>query len=107
MDNPCRRKLMSLAAVAPFAGKVLSANTGGPEPQAAARERIHRRYFPDVVLRKQDKKKVRFYEDVIKDKIVTLNFFYAECDGVCPGLTDNLGKVQQSLTERGGRQFLI
>src|SRR5260370_14200820 len=95
MDNPSRRKLLSLAAVAPFAGRVLAANTGGPEPQAAAREKIRRRYFPDVVLRTQDNKKVRFYEDLIKNKIVTINFFYAKCDGVCPGITANLVKVQK------------
>src|SRR5260370_42088967 len=107
MDNPCRRKLMSLAAVAPFAGKVLSANTGGPEPQAVARERIHQRYFPDVVLRTHDNKKGRFYEDLIKDKIVTINFFYAKCDGVCPGITANLVKVQKLLAQRVGRELFM
>jgi protein SCO1 len=90
MHDPSRRKLLSLAALAPFAGKALTANTGGPEPQAVARERIHQRYFPDVVLRTEDNKKVRFYEDLIKDKIVTINFFYAQCEGVCPGITANL-----------------
>jgi len=107
MHDPSRRKLLSLAAVAPFAGKVLSANTGGPEPQAAAREKIRRRYFPDVVLRTQDNKKVRFYEDLIKDKIVTINFFYAKCDGVCPGITANLVKVQKLLGDRVGREIFM
>jgi protein SCO1/2 len=107
MHDPSRRKLLSLAAVAPFAGKVLVANTGGPEPQAAAREKIRQRYFPDVVLRTQDNKKVRFYEDLIKNKIVTINFFYAKCDGVCPGITANLVKVQKLLGERVGRDIFM
>ena len=107
MHDPSRRKLLSLAAVAPFAGRVLAANTGGPEPQAAAREKIRRRYFPDVVLRTQDNKKVRFYEDLIKNKIVTINFFYAKCDGVCPGITANLVKVQKLLGERVGRDIFM
>ena len=107
MHDPSRRKLLSLAALAPFAGKVLTANPGGTESQAAARERIHRRYFPDVVLRTEDNQKVRFYEDLIKNKIVTINFFYAKCDGVCPGITANLVKVQKLLGERVGRELFM
>jgi protein SCO1/2 len=107
MHDPSRRKLLSLAALAPFAGKVLTANPGGTESQAAARERIHRRYFPDVVLRTEDNQKVRFYEDLIKNKIVTINFFYAKCDGVCPGITANLVKVQKLLGERVGRDLFM
>ena len=107
MHDPSRRKLLSLAALAPFAGKVLAADTAGVEPQAVARERIHRRYFPDVVLRTQDNKKVRFYEDLIKNKIVTINFFYAKCEGVCPGITANLVKVQKLLGARVGRELFM
>jgi len=29
-------------------------------------------------------KKVKFYDDVLKDKIVVLNLMYANCEGVCP-----------------------
>ena len=107
MHDPSRRKLLSLAALAPFAGKPLAGNTAGSEPQSVARERIHQRYFPDVVLRTQDNKKVRFYEDLIKDKIVTINFFYARCDGVCPGITANLVKVQKLLGDRMGRELFM
>lgn len=41
----------------------------------SARERIRQRYFPDVLLTTHEGKKVRLYEDLIKDKVVVLNFF--------------------------------
>jgi protein SCO1/2 len=107
MHDPSRRRLLSLAGLAPFAGRVLASDTPGPEPQAVARERIRQRYFPDVVLRTQDNKKVRFYEDLIKNKIVTINFFYAKCEGVCPGITANLVRVQRLMGDRVGRELFM
>jgi protein SCO1/2 len=109
IHDPSRRKLLGLAAMAPFTGRLLAANkdAAGPEPQAVARERIRQRYFPDVVLRTQDNKKVRFYEDLIKNKIVTINFFYAKCEGVCPGITANLVRVQRLMGERVGREMFM
>src|SRR5260370_12091257 len=108
MQDPTRRKLLGLAATAPVASGLFTASTtrAGTRPDDA-REKIHQRYFPDVVLRTQDNKKVRFYQDLIKDKIVTLNFFYAKCEGVCPAITANLVKVQRLLGERVGREIFM
>jgi len=106
MNHPSRRTLLSLAGIAPFAGRAL-ANTPEAEANAEARERIRQRYFPDVVLRTHDNKKVRFYEDLIKNKIVTINFFYAKCEGVCPGITANLVRVQRILGDRVGREVFM
>lgn len=107
IHQPSRRTLLSLAGMAPFAGRLLSADTTGADTQAEARDRLRRRFFPDVVLRTHDNKKVRFYEDLIKNKIVTINFFYANCEGVCPGITANLVKVQKLLGERVGREVFM
>src|SRR5437879_12507526 len=99
--------MLSCAALTQYTCKPQSANTSGYEPQSVARERIHQQYFPDVTLRTQDNKKVRFYEDLIKNKIVTINFFYAKCEGVCPGITANLVRVQRLLGERVGREICM
>jgi protein SCO1/2 len=110
MHDLSRRSLLSLLGMAPIAGSILSAKAGGatgPETQATARERIHRRYFPDVTLRTQDNKQVRFYEDLINGKIVTINFFYANCEGICPLVTANLLKVQKLLGKRVGRDIFM
>ena len=111
MYDPSRRKLLSLLGTVPLARGVLSAAgaTGAfvPETQADARERVRQRYFPNVALRTQDNKKVHFYDDLIKNKIVTINFFYAKCEGVCPGITANLVRVQRLLGERVGRDIFM
>jgi len=99
-----------MAGLMPFASRLIAGDAGTapqPEPQNVARERIRKRYFPDVVLRTQDDRKVRFYKDLIKDKIVTINFFYAQCDGVCPGVTANLVQVQKLLAGRVGRELFM
>ena len=87
MQELSRRKLFGLAAITPFAAilRPHGAEAATTTTAAAAdRERIRRRHFPDVTLLTQDNQKVRFYEDVVKDKIVTINFFYARCEGICP-----------------------
>src|SRR5215510_11488340 len=74
--------------------------SGEPPIDAASRERIRRRYFPDVQLLNHEGKRVRLYTDLIKDKIVTINFMYADCEGICPTVTSNLAQVQRSLKSR-------
>src|SRR5262245_8462120 len=71
------------------------------------REAIHRRYFPEVTLRTQDDKAVRLYDDLVKDKIVVMNFFYATCQGICVPITSNLVKMQSLLKERVGRDIFM
>jgi len=94
-----RRKLLGLAAMTPLAA-ALSPSVPASAPVASARERIRRRYFPDITLLTQDKRKVRLYEDLVKDKIVTINFFYAQCEGICPVVMANLVQVQKLLARR-------
>jgi protein SCO1/2 len=110
MYDLSRRKLMGLLGMAPLAGSILSANAASAiraDGPAAARERIRQRYFPNVTLRTQDNKQVDFYDDLIKGKIVTINFFYGNCEGVCPLITSNLVKVQRLLGERVGRDIFM
>jgi len=73
----------------------------------SARERIRERHFPNVLLTTHDGRKVRFYDDLIKDKIVVINFMYVKCDGVCPGITANLAKLQKLLGSRLGRDIFM
>ena len=107
MHNLSRRKLLSLAAMAPFAGGLLTTHAAAEEADVSPREIIRQRYFPDITLRTQDNKKVRFYDDLIKNKVVTINFFYVRCEGVCPGIMANLVKVQKLLGARVGRDIFM
>jgi len=117
MTNRSRREFLGALGVAPVVAAGLSmipaSATGAPAAAAAdraqeqAREAARLRYFPNLMLRTQDNKKVRFYDDLIKDKVVTINFFYAKCDDVCPIVTSNLVKVQELLGDQVGRQVFM
>ena len=57
--------------------RVLSARSA--TPPLIPSERHWEDRFPDVVLQTHDGRSVRFYEDLIKDKIVAINFMYVGC----------------------------
>jgi protein SCO1/2 len=63
--------------------------------------------FPNVTLRTHEGRSVRFYDDLLKGKIVLINFMYAQCTGICPGMTANLGRVQAALGDRVGRDVFL
>jgi protein SCO1/2 len=71
------------------------------------RERLAERSFPNVMLTTHQGKKVKFYDDLIKDKIVIINFMYVKCEGTCPGTTANLVKVQKLLGDRVGKDIFM
>ena len=101
-----RRSWLRAAVLTPLSAPVVAA-AAGQAPALSPRERIRARYFPNLTLRTEDNRAVRFYDDLIKDKVVILNFMYAECDGICPGMTANLVKVQQLLGRRVGRDIFM
>src|SRR5712692_11231260 len=117
MTNRSRREFLGALGVAPVVAGGLSmipaSATGAPAAAAAdraqeqAREAARLRYFPNLTLRTQDNKNVRFYDDLIKGKVVTINFFFAKCDDVCPIVTSNLVKVQALLGDQVGRQVFM
>jgi len=127
MPDLSRRKALGLMGLASAAGGLLTTGVKGatsrdkPTPGSdsapsardmlaasrAAREKIRQRYLPNVPLYTQDNKRVLFYDDLVKDKIVTLNFLYAKCEGVCPAITANLVKVQKLLGPRVGRDLFM
>jgi protein SCO1/2 len=64
-------------------------------------------FFPNFVVMDQDGTKARFYEDLVRGKIVLFNFFYADCEARCPLYTANLVKVQALLGDRVGRDIFM
>jgi protein SCO1/2 len=110
MSKINRRKMLAGLAVAPLA-TVLTSRAGGVVEQKwatrSAREKLQARYFPNFELTTQESKKVRFYDDLIKDKIVVINFMYAQCEGICVPVTQNLKRVQNLLGKRVGRDIFM
>src|SRR5437016_4071837 len=113
MAKTTRRNSLALFALSPPAAWGLGDESGkAPAPrqhwmQISPRELIRQRYFPDVVLFTQDRKDVRLYQDLVKDKLVLINFMYTSCDRVCPRVTQNLVKVQHLLGARMGHDVFF
>jgi protein SCO1/2 len=111
MQNVTRRELLgllSLAPLGPVGGHLLSASAVAADVGlSSSRQRLRQRYFPNVKLQTQEGKEVRFYDDLIKGRIVTINFFYAKCEGICPTVTANLARAQKLLGDRVGREVFM
>ncbi|HKX33465.1 MAG TPA: SCO family protein [Blastocatellia bacterium] len=109
MNGIGRREMIAVLGMAPFAGALLTrASARGIElDDQSSREMIRDRYFPNILLTTHEGKRVRFYDDLIKDKIVMINLMYADCEGSCPIVTTNLTKVQKALGARVGREIFM
>jgi protein SCO1/2 len=64
-------------------------------------------HFPNVELITQDGKKVRFYDDLIKGKVVALELIYTTCKYNCPLETARLVQVQKLLGNRMGKDIFF
>lgn len=86
--------------------KVVSQNTPRDQEQASARARMED-HFPNVVLRTHENQEVRFYDDLVKGKVVLISFMYTACEGICPMTTANLVRVQNLLGDLVGRDIFL
>ena len=66
-----------------------------------------RTYFTDTVLINQDGERVRFYTDLMKDKTVIIDTFFATCVASCLPLNRNLAQIQEALGDRLGKDAHI
>ena len=88
----CAGMLCPLVAPANSAAKKIAA---GPRAN----------YFPNVEFFDQDGRAVRFYDNIIRGRVVVINMMYTVCSGICPSNTANLLSVQQQLGARVGRDI--
>ena len=99
----------TMGAVATFAAIWLwtlafAAMSGG---SVMAQGRRGADYFPNVTLTTQDGEPVRFYDDLIKGKIVAINLIYTTCQYACPLETARMSQVQKKLGDRMGRDVFF
>ncbi len=53
--------------------------------------------FSNILLYTQHGKRVRFYDDLIKDKVVMINLMYTQCPKICPVNSARLAKIHELL----------
>jgi protein SCO1/2 len=64
-------------------------------------------HFPNIELITQDGKKVHFFDDLIKGKIVAIDFIYTTCQYACPLETARMAQVQKKLGDRVGNDIFF
>ncbi len=99
-----RRSLRSTIA----ALTVLTVSTlGGLGGDTASAARRGANYFSNLPVVTHEGKTLRFYDDLIKGKIVVINFIYTSCPDTCSLSTARMALVQKWLGERVGRDVFI
>lgn len=63
--------------------------------------------IPDIWLLDQHGKRVRLYSDLIKGKVVVVNFFYTSCTYICPMQGKSLSRLKTALAGRLGRDVFF
>src|SRR5262245_6486889 len=81
----------------------------GPSPaQSAQRPKTGLEpSIPDVDVFDQDGKRIHFYSDLIKGKVVVISFLFTTCKLYCPMQGENLSKLQGALGARLGRDIYL
>jgi len=64
-------------------------------------------YIPNLPVVSQDGQVFQFYEDLLKDKIFVISFFYASCTQICPLATARLSELQDVLGDSVGRDIFF
>jgi len=76
----------------------------GPAAKADATDAA-RAYMQNPQLVTQDGRKVHFFDDLVRGKIVLINFMLTTCKDTCPMVTANLAQVQSLLGDKVGRSI--
>jgi cytochrome oxidase Cu insertion factor (SCO1/SenC/PrrC family) len=63
--------------------------------------------IPDVLVVDQDGRTVRFYSDLVRGKVVAINFVFTSCKATCPLLGATFGKLQEKLSDRLGAEVSL
>jgi len=64
-------------------------------------------YFPNIPLVSHEGKTLRFFDDLIKGKVVAINFIFTRCPDACPLETARLREVQKILGDRVGQDVFM
>jgi protein SCO1/2 len=76
-------------------------SAAAPDRHAA----IRRQHLPNLPLTTHEGRVVRFYDDLVRGKVVAINFMFTSCQIACPLTTLSLLQVQKALGQRAGRDI--
>lgn len=102
-------ELLGLVLIGLLASTTLHAQAPS-NPQATTKKEDaspSQKYFSDTELIDQNGRVLRFYTDLLKDKIVVMSSFLGSCRSACPIKHRNLQKIQEAAGERLGKDVVI
>lgn len=102
--------LITLAGLAMLVGAVVIASVPASAPVPAAGlggEVWGEGYFPNIPLVTHEGEEVRFFDDLIRDKVVAISFIYTSCPDTCPVQTARMLQVARVLGDRLGKDVFF
>ena len=61
----------------------------------------------NLILVDQDGKRIDFYNDLVKGRVVAINFIYTTCNSVCPLQGNHFARLQSMLGNRLGKEIAL
>lgn len=61
----------------------------------------------NIAVVDQDGRRIDFYEDLVKGRVVAINFVYTACTAICPMQGNQFARLQAMLGERLGKDVLL
>jgi protein SCO1/2 len=114
MEGVTRRTALAMGGLPVLAGGAAYAADmfdGGDQPRFApagsAREALQQRHLPNVTLVTHDGRRVRFYDDLVKDRKVVLTFVSSSAAAESKKVTRNLAAIQRLFGHRVGRDMFL
>ena len=98
---------MTLRAVIQSAASGFSFFEGADAARGTTAVERRRRRFANVLLRTHEDRTVRFYDDLLENRTVLIQFMYTHCTEQCPLTTAKLAEVQRLLGDRVGREIFM
>jgi len=98
-----RSNVWAIAAPALLAVMILAGIGGGPVWAA----RWGENYFPNFPVVTHEGKTLRFYDDLIRGKMVVINFAYTNCTDICGLASARMARVREWLGDEVGKKIFI
>src|SRR5210317_1829214 len=90
--------LLTISVTTVAVASTASADTTAAESKA-------RNYFTNLEVVDQNGQRLNFYDDVLKGKVVAINFIFTNCQGACPLMTRHLPLVRDMLGPDVGNEI--
>ena len=90
----------ALSTLVPQIRRVSNSNSDANNDKARA-------YFTDLPVITHEGRELRFYSDLLKDKVVLINLFFGKCENSCPMVHTKLSKLQTLLKDYMGKSIFF